>query len=211
LKAKLTILAVLTTLLVAGGHLAAQQPKTLAASDAYVSEAEARIGRERNSTFLNMESLPSAQRGEVINRLRQGEVVIEKRGNTPEQVPDGLIHDWLGVVFIPHVDIEQVIGLVRDYNRTSQYYSPEANEHVLPPGRDHGYMWRLNTYWAFEQAKDGVFVQCEAISLTRDIPAGLTWVVGPFVNDIPRESLQFTLSATRAAVSGKASGARKQD
>ena len=274
MKAKLTILAVLTTLLVAGGHLAAQQPKTLAAFDTYVSEAEARIGRERNSTFLNLESLPSAQRGEVINRLRQGEVVIEKRGNTPEQVPDGLIHDWLGVVFIPHVDIEQVIGLVRDYNRTAQYYSPdvmqsrlesehgddlhvfmrlrkhkvitvvldteydvhygridkahqysvsrstrvtevenpgEANEHVLPPGRDHGYMWRLNTYWAFEQAKDGVFVQCEAISLTRDIPAGLTWVVGPFVNDIPRESLQFTLSATRAAVSGKASGARKQD
>lgn len=65
-------------------------------------------------------------------------------------------------------------------------------------------MWRLNTYWAFEQADGGVFVQCEAISLTRDIPAGLGWMIGPFVNSIPRESLQFTLDATRNAFAKQA-------
>jgi hypothetical protein len=74
-----------------------------------------------------------------------------------------------------------------------------AGEHVLPKGKDHGFMWRLNSYWAFEQAAGGVFVECEAISLTRDIPTGLDWLIGPFVNGIPRESLQFTLEATRKA------------
>ena len=89
--------------------------------------------------------------------------------------------------------------------------SGSANERALPQGHDHGYMWRLNSYWAFAQASDGVLVQCEAISLTRDIPTGLAWLVGPFVNSIPRESLQFTLNATRNAMAAKAVGAPKKN
>jgi hypothetical protein len=45
-------------------------------------------------------------------------------------------------------------------------------------------------------------VQCEAISLSRDIPAGLGWLISPFIESIPRESLEFTLRSTRAAVLG---------
>jgi hypothetical protein len=45
-----------------------------------------------------------------------------------------------------------------------------------------------------------VYVQCEAISLTRDIPAGLNWLVGSFVESVPKESLEFTLQSTRSAV-----------
>jgi hypothetical protein len=77
-------------------------------------------------------------------------------------------------------------------------------EHPLALGHDHGFMWRLNSYWAFQQVDDGVLVECEAISLTRDIPSGLGWMVGPFVNSIPRESLQFTLEATRKALEQRA-------
>lgn len=73
-------------------------------------------------------------------------------------------------------------------------------EHALPPADEHGFLWQLNSYWRFVQAADGVYIQCEAISLTRDIPAGLGWLVSPFVRSIPRESLQFTLEATRRAV-----------
>jgi hypothetical protein len=48
------------------------------------------------------------------------------------------------------------------------------------------------------QARDGgVYIQCESVSLTRGIPFGLGWVVGPFVTSIPRESLTFTLERTR--------------
>jgi hypothetical protein len=46
----------------------------------------------------------------------------------------------------------------------------------------------------------GVYVQLEAISLTRDIPDGLGWLVRPFITSIPRESLVFTLNRTRAAL-----------
>jgi hypothetical protein len=45
-----------------------------------------------------------------------------------------------------------------------------------------------------------VYVQCEAISLTRDIPAALNWIIAPFIESIPKESLEFTLQSTRSAV-----------
>jgi hypothetical protein len=43
----------------------------------------------------------------------------------------------------------------------------------------------------------GTYVQCESISLTRDIPIGFGWMIRPFVTSIPRESLEFTLTTTR--------------
>ena len=78
-------------------------------------------------------------------------------------------------------------------------------------GGDHGFLWRLNTYWRFVQVDEGVLVQCEAISLTRDIPTGLGWMVGPFVTKIPRESLEFTMVKTRGAVIGRTDSSRAQN
>jgi hypothetical protein len=75
-----------------------------------------------------------------------------------------------------------------------------ANEHELPPDKSHGFLWELDSYWRFERGDGGVYVQCEAISLTRDVPAGFGWLVGPFVQSIPRESLTATLVNQRRAV-----------
>lgn len=275
-----SIFLVTAMLLVTSSGLAAQEPGATEAFNRYVAQSEARIAKDGSGpgTFLRLDSLPAAQRSDMLARLHSAEVVIEKQGNTPEQVPDGLIHDWLGVAFIPKATVPQVIALVRDYDHLARYYSPdvmqsrvlsdrqsvegddlhvfmrlrkqkvvtvildteydvhygkldaaheysvsrstrvteienpgEPNERPLSSDHDHGYMWRLNTYWAFEQADDGVFVQCEAISLTRDIPAGLGWVIGPFVNSIPRESLQFTLDATRKALAKQTLATTKQN
>lgn len=74
------------------------------------------------------------------------------------------------------------------------------DERQLPPGKDGGYMWRLNSYWRYFDSGDGVYVQAEAISLTRDVPAGLSWLIGSFVESVPRESLDFALRSTRTAV-----------
>jgi hypothetical protein len=74
------------------------------------------------------------------------------------------------------------------------------NERLLPEGHDSGFLWRMNTYWRFEEKEGGTYVECQSISLTRDIPTGLGWLVGPFVNSIPRESLTFTLTTTRRSV-----------
>jgi hypothetical protein len=73
----------------------------------------------------------------------------------------------------------------------------QANEREKPVGNDGGYLWRLNTYWRLQARDGGVYIQCESVSLSRGIPIGLGWVVGPFVTSIPRESLTFTLETTR--------------
>ncbi|MEZ5353963.1 MAG: hypothetical protein R2762_15095 [Bryobacteraceae bacterium] len=72
-----------------------------------------------------------------------------------------------------------------------------SKEMALPPGEDHGFLWRLNSYWRFQERDGGVYVECEAISLTRGIPTGFGWLVSPIVRDLPRESLESTLAGTR--------------
>jgi hypothetical protein len=68
------------------------------------------------------------------------------------------------------------------------------------PGDDDGFLWRMETWWRFEERDGGVYVQNEVVTLTRDIPTGLGWLVGPFITNIPQETLDFTLQATRKAV-----------
>src|SRR5664279_514849 len=82
-----------------------------------------------------------------------------------------------------------------------------AKERRMTEGDDDGFLWRLNTYWSFLEVPGGLLIECEAISLTRDVPPGLGWLVSPVIQDMPRDSLKFTLTATRNAVS---SNARKE-
>jgi hypothetical protein len=76
----------------------------------------------------------------------------------------------------------------------------EREEHELTPGDDHGLLWNLNTFWRFLERDGGVWIECEAVSLTRGIPIGLGWLVTPIVRELPRESLTHTLEATRLAL-----------
>lgn len=73
-------------------------------------------------------------------------------------------------------------------------------EHALSPAQAHGFLWRLNTYWTREERDGGLYMQIESVSLTRSIPTGLAWIVKPFVESIPRESLEFTLHAAANAL-----------
>jgi hypothetical protein len=69
-----------------------------------------------------------------------------------------------------------------------------------PIGHDSGFLWRLNNYCGLEERHEGTYVQCETVSLSRSIPTGLGWLIGPFVTSIPRESLTFTLQTMRRAL-----------
>jgi len=71
---------------------------------------------------------------------------------------------------------------------------------VLPVGTGHGYLWRLNAYWLLEQRPAGVYLECRAISMSRDIPLGLAWAIKPMITSLPRDSLQQTLDATARAL-----------
>jgi hypothetical protein len=74
------------------------------------------------------------------------------------------------------------------------------HERALSPSEEHGFLWRLNTYWSCEERDGGLYMQIESVSLTRSIPAGLGWAIGPFVSSVPRESLEFTLRSTGNAL-----------
>jgi len=75
-------------------------------------------------------------------------------------------------------------------------------ETVLPPDSGYGFLWRLNSYWRFQERDAGVYLECRAISLTRDIPFGLGWIIEPIIQKLPKESLIKTLDSTRAALQG---------
>ena len=279
-----TLLALLAT-----GVLAAKaqdlmsadlQPQTVQAFSRYVSLTEARIGKQVADPghFLYVDQLPESRRSHVLSELKQGRIFMERlvtRDASGGEIdaPGGLIHHWVGDVFIPGASLPQVLDLVEDYNHHQEVYKPEVtrsrlisrdgndfkvfyrlvkhkvitvtldtehdvrytrvddshwysrsvstriaevadagqpDEHEKPVGHDGGFLWRINSYWRFVERDGGVYVECESISLTRDIPAGLGWMVGPFVSGIPKESLEHTLGSTRSAVLAKIAVARTQ-
>jgi hypothetical protein len=78
--------------------------------------------------------------------------------------------------------------------RIAEIASPGTRgEHALSGEDEHGFLWRQNTYWSYEERDGGLVMQIESVSLSRAIPHGLAWAVWPFVESVPRESLEFTL------------------
>lgn len=249
------------------------QPKTVEAFTHYIQLTESRIDKEltRPGAFLYVEGLPEPKRSQVLAIIRQGEIYMDRmetRDPSGEviEAPGGLIHHWIGAVFIPGATLRETLELAQDYDYHQDYYKPEvvrsrlvhhdgnnyqiyyrlrkkkvitvtlntnhdvqyfpvdathchsrsvstriaevANadqpaEHEEPIGHDGGFLWRMNSYWRFEEKDQGVYVEVESVSLTRDIPTGLGWMIRPFVTSIPRESLVMTLGSTRSAVEAR--------
>jgi hypothetical protein len=75
-----------------------------------------------------------------------------------------------------------------------------ARETILEPDTGYGFLWRLHSFWRFQQRDGGVYVECRAISLTRDVPSGLGWIIHPIVCTLPKESLVRTLKCTQQAI-----------
>jgi hypothetical protein len=75
-------------------------------------------------------------------------------------------------------------------------------ERVLAEGEDRGFLWRMNSYWRYEEVRGGVIVELESITLSRGIPMGLGVVLGPMIDRIARESVTRTLTSVRRLYSG---------
>lgn len=246
---------------------------TAAAFDRYVQLTAARVEKElrADGPYLWVDLQPPPDRTRHAAALRRGDVVIqslETRDNGKEiEAPGGIIHHWIGTVFVPGVTLDQYLGFVQDYDRHQQYFTPYVQRSRLlerdgdffrvflrfhktkagvtavhdtrhdvrylrlsatrggsatktteildvdNPGApdekhrsadaDRGYLWRLDTWWRFDERDGGLYVQCESVSLSRSIPFGFGWLVGPFVKSIPRESLTFTLGQTRGWLTKK--------
>jgi hypothetical protein len=111
--------------------------KTRAAFARYVEATEARNGAElsHGNPFLWVEAQPAAQREALVQQLQEGEVVVERletrEGGERIRVEDGLIHHWLGVVFIPGTTLAQTLALVQDYDRHQDIYGPDVQQSEL--------------------------------------------------------------------------------
>jgi hypothetical protein len=199
------------------------------------------------------------------NKLRNGGVVVTPGSqHIPLKVQSGLIHDWTGAAFIPNAKLDDVLPVLRDYDRYKEYYRPNVvyakriatseskdqfsmvlmnksaiartaldadyqtvytrindhrwcsvtdvtrlqeiadydtpSQHILPENHGMGLIWRLHSITRFEERDGGVYIEVEAIALSRDIPAALRWVVEPIVRRVSRASLATSLQQTEAAV-----------
>jgi putative flippase GtrA len=74
-------------------------------------------------------------------------------------------------------------------------------ERALPEGDDHGYMWRLNSYWRYKQVDGGVLVEIESLTLSRPLPAIIGSIIRPIITSTARESMTRTLASVRARFS----------
>jgi hypothetical protein len=85
-------------------------------------------------------------------------------------------------------------------------------ERVVADGEDRGFLWRMNSYWRYEQVADGVIVELESITLSRGIPMGLGLLVEPMIDRIARESVTRTLASVRRlyGIAGLAGARRAQ-
>jgi hypothetical protein len=82
-------------------------------------------------------------------------------------------------------------------SRSTRISELDSNGHAA---EDHGFLWRQNIYWTYEERDGGLYLQIESVSLSRAIPRGLAWAIQPFVESVPRDSLDFTLRSTSKAL-----------
>jgi hypothetical protein len=222
-----------------------------------------------NARFLAMDFLPEGATEALRARLQRGQVDVIKMetklgDGSRIEVDDGMVHHWVGAIFLPQAKLDAVIEWVQDYDhhagrfpeiiesklisrsgdmfeiyfkvrrkkfitvyyktyyaanyhrkgpqrvfsdsrstKIAQLDEPETpRETERPVGNDSGYLWRLNSYWRYEERDGGVYVECESLSLSRDLPFGLGWIIGGYAQSVPRESLENTLTAIRAGVGG---------
>jgi hypothetical protein len=77
----------------------------------------------------------------------------------------------------------------------------QAGERKLPSDEGSGYVWRLHSITRLEEADGGVYVELEAMALSRDIPAAVRWVADPIVRSISKGAMATSLRQTLGAVS----------
>jgi hypothetical protein len=256
---------------------ASLEPATLKAWVEYVDSANKRMEQRLGpgKTFLWVD-----EAHDRLAKVRAGEIVVAPVGpENPKRVPSGLIHDWVGAVFIAHATLNDVLPVVRDYAQFKEMYQPvvldskviatsEAEDrfsmllvnksffmktafdtdyescyfhvddrrvysvsrstriqeieeygsgaqHILPDGEGSGVIWRLFSTTRFFERDGGVYLELEAMGLSRDIPVSLRWLVAPIVSRVSRGSLLTSLRQTenaarlRAELAGRKAGSAR--
>ena len=103
------------------------------------------------------------------------------------------------ITVVMDITYDVTFGQIDAQHGYSTSRSTQISE-INPAGGDHGFLWRLNTYWTYAERDGGLGLQIEAVSLTQSIPRGFGWLIQPWVVRIPGESLEFTLRCALKAL-----------
>jgi hypothetical protein len=136
------------------------KPETKAAWDAYLQAANAAMQArlQQGAHFLWLDDEPD--RAEEIRT--KGPHIAPVGPHIPKKVPSGLIHDWLGVGFVPNAKIEDILRIVRDYDRYKEIYQPGvigSISHGTDGGKD---LFSLRLANRSVVAKTALDTDCEA-------------------------------------------------
>ncbi len=246
------------------------KPETITAWNEYLQTADANL---RDRVRPGGSFLWTLEDPERAAKVRGGEIVVAPApGENPTKVPGGLIHHWMGAVFLPNFKLSDVLDVTRDYDHYKEFYRHsvieskviarsdrgdrfsmllmnktffmktaldadyeatnvhfddhrfysmstttrvqevedfgQPGEYRKPDGQGSGYIWRLHSIARLEQRDQGVYVELEAVALSRDVPAALRFVVDPIVRRISRNSLLLSLQQTEQAVGRRSAGVR---
>jgi hypothetical protein len=96
--------------------------------DAYLQAANAAMQArlQPGAQFLWLDDEP--ERAADI-RIK-GPYIAPVGKHIPKKVPSGLIHDWIGVGFLPNVKIADILLVVRDYDRSKEMYRPSVIDSI---------------------------------------------------------------------------------
>ncbi len=138
----------LLVLVAMGAPLQAQMvvklaPQTVAKFDSYARKVEAAL-EERwagKKNFLSIED--SAQTKQSV---LSGELYIKQVNGHPMEIPDGLIHDWAGAIYMPNTSIQKVVGVLEDFDRHKDIYPSVSKSRTLR--RD---ALTVTGYWRLQQ------------------------------------------------------------
>ena len=160
--------------------------------------------------------VPGVDLGEVLSRIANPGPLDERQEDVLDSAVLGRGPDWLKIYL--KLQRSKIVTVVyntehlvsyRRHNRARASSRSEAlkiaelefpnsgREKEKPQGSDHGFLWRLNSYWRYRQVDGGVLIECESVSLSRSVPAVLEFLIRPIINRMARQSMQRTLAGLR--------------
>ena len=125
--------------------------------------------------------------GDVIVRAMEA----SRNNGRPIEVPSARVEHWLGAVLIPGITAARLV----DALEIADANTPQ--EHQVRADNDRGFLWRLNAYWRYQDVAGGVVAECESLTLSRDVPSVVRFLVNPVIERTARESMTRTLAALR--------------
>ena len=111
-------------LVVSVSHAAELKKETIRSWDEYIQSLRGQMQDrlQPNGQFLWVDEEPQRNR-----QVRAGKILVSPGSqNVPQPVTSGLIHDWIGAVFIPGAKLDDVLAVVRDYDRYKVFYKPNV-------------------------------------------------------------------------------------